>query len=93
MFADITRMMNEEETLEASPDRKRLLKAMADARGNFAAATAQLRMYLLSGSKEDKERFAAPWEAFQKGLAGVVAQKALLNPEPAHGVRIVPQGQ
>ncbi|MBV6488535.1 MAG: HAMP domain-containing protein [Pseudorhodoplanes sp.] len=80
MFADITRMMNEEETLEASPDRKRLLKAMADARGNFAAATAQLRMYLLSGSKEDKERFAAPWEAFQKGLAGVVAQKALLNP-------------
>ncbi len=80
MFADITRMINEEDTLEATADRKRLLKAMADTRGNFAAATAQLRMYLLSGSKQDKDHFAGPWAAFQKGLAAVAAQKSLLSP-------------
>ncbi len=80
MFADITRMINEEDTLEATADRKRLLKAMADTRGNFAAATAQLRMYLLSGSKQDKDHFAGPWAAFQKGLAAVTAQKSLLSP-------------
>ncbi|MEH2709865.1 methyl-accepting chemotaxis protein [Bradyrhizobium elkanii] len=79
IFSEITRMINEEEGLEATPDRKRLLKAMADARGNFAAATAQLRMYLLSGDKTDKEKFVRPWELFEKGFAAVSAQKALLT--------------
>src|ERR687888_80361 len=54
IFAELTRMINEEESLEATPERKRLLKAMADTRGNFAAGTAQLRLYLLSGDKEDQ---------------------------------------
>lgn len=68
IFSEITRMINEEEGLEATSDRKRLLKAMADTRGNFAAATAQLRMYLLSGDKTDKEKFVRPWELFEKAL-------------------------
>ncbi|WGR94082.1 methyl-accepting chemotaxis protein [Bradyrhizobium sp. ISRA435] len=79
IFSEITRMINEEEGLEATSDRKRLLKAMADTRGNFAAATAQLRMYLLSGDKTDKEKFVRPWELFEKGFAAVSAQKALLT--------------
>jgi methyl-accepting chemotaxis protein len=79
IFAEITAMINEEEGLEATPERKRLLKAMADTRGNFAAATAQLRMYLLSGEKNDKERFFKPWELFEKGFAAVSRQKGLLT--------------
>ncbi|MGQ0686738.1 HAMP domain-containing methyl-accepting chemotaxis protein [Bradyrhizobium sp.] len=79
IFAEITRMINEEEGLEATPERKRLLKAMADTRGNFSAATAYLRMYLLSGDKADKEKFDKPFELFEKGLAAVNAHKALLT--------------
>lgn len=79
IFSEITRMINEEEGLEATPERKRLLKAMADTRGNFAAATAQLRMYLLSGEKADKDKFFKPWELFERGYAGVSAHKALLT--------------
>ncbi|WP_018319128.1 methyl-accepting chemotaxis protein [Bradyrhizobium sp. WSM2793] len=80
IFSQITGMINEEEGLEATADRKRLLKAMADARGNFAAATAQLRMYLLSGEEKDKEKFFKPWELFEKGYTGVNAKKDLLTP-------------
>jgi methyl-accepting chemotaxis protein len=79
IFSEITRMINEEEGLEATAERKRLLKAMADTRGNFAAATAQLRMYLLSGEKTDKEKFSKPWELFEKGYAAVAARKELLT--------------
>jgi methyl-accepting chemotaxis protein len=79
IFSEITRMINEEEGLEATADRKRLLKAMADTRGNFAAAIAQLRLYLSSGEKSDKEKFARPWELFEKGFAAVSAQKGRLT--------------
>lgn len=79
IFAEITKMINEEEAQEATPERKKLLKAMADTRGNFAAATALLRMYLLSGEKTDKEKFFKPWEAFEKSYAGVNARKDLLT--------------
>ncbi|QOZ55668.1 methyl-accepting chemotaxis protein [Bradyrhizobium sp. CCBAU 53338] len=79
IFSEITRMIDQEEAQEATPERKKLLKAMADTRGNFAAATALLRMYLLSGEKADKERFAKPWAAFEKGYAGVNARKDLLT--------------
>lgn len=79
IFAEITKMINEEEAQEATPERKKLLKAMADTRGNFAAATALIRMYLLSGEKTDKEKFFKPWEAFEKSYAGVNARKDLLT--------------
>ncbi|MBR0752946.1 HAMP domain-containing protein [Bradyrhizobium jicamae] len=79
IFSAITGMINEEEGLEATAERKRLLKAMADTRGNFAAATAQLRMYLLSGEKNDKEKFFKPWELFEKGYAAVAIRKELLT--------------
>lgn len=79
IFSEITKMIDQEETQEATPERKKLLKAMADTRGNFAAATALLRMYLLSGEKTDKEKFVKPWEAFEKGYAGVNARKDLLT--------------
>ena len=80
MFAKISAMINEEEHLEATPERKRLLKSMADTRGNFAAAMAQLRTYLLSGDVGDKTKFAAPWENFHRGLARISEQSALLVP-------------
>jgi methyl-accepting chemotaxis protein len=80
IFSEITKMMNEEDSLEATSERKKLLRTMADTLANFAAASSQLRMYLLSGEKNDKEKFAGPWERFQKGLAALSTQKGLLTP-------------
>src|SRR5207237_8780314 len=72
-------IINEDEGLEATPERKRLLKAMADARGNFAAAMAQIRTYLLSGERAEKEKVARPWDNFKQGLAAVAVHEALLT--------------
>jgi methyl-accepting chemotaxis protein len=79
MFTELSKMINEEENLEASAERKRLLKAMADARGNLAAAAATLRMYLLSGNVTDREGFTPQWANFQKAFGIVDGQKQLLT--------------
>ena len=85
MFAAVSRMINEEDAIEAS-DRKRLLKTMADVRGNLAAATAQLRMYLLTGDKTNKEQFTRLWQACEKALAELQAQRKMLTPSQAQAL-------
>jgi methyl-accepting chemotaxis protein len=79
MFADITKMINEEETLEASPERKHLLKTFADMRGNLAAAGSQLRLYVASGEAGDREKFEPPLKNFKSALAQVKTQRSLLT--------------
>ena len=79
MFAEITGMIDEEETLEATPQRKRLLKTFADVRGNLAAAGSQLRLYVASGEAADRDRFEKPLATFKAALAAVRTQEALLT--------------
>jgi methyl-accepting chemotaxis protein len=79
IFAEITKMIDIEEGLEATPDRKRLLKTMADLRGNFAAATAQLRMFLLSGDSANKEEYGRLAAAFQRAFTSLNNQRVLLT--------------
>jgi methyl-accepting chemotaxis protein len=71
MMRSLTNMINEEESLDATADRKALLKQLADMRGNLAAATAQLRMYLLVADKASKEQFAGYWKTFEAAYAKV----------------------
>jgi methyl-accepting chemotaxis protein len=80
MFSELTKMINEEATLEATPERKSLLKAMADARGNVAAGAAQIRLFLLTGEKGDKDKYAGPRENYERAFAALNAQKALMSP-------------
>ncbi|MDA9406385.1 methyl-accepting chemotaxis protein [Bradyrhizobium sp. CCBAU 45384] len=80
IFSETTRMIDEEGGLEATPERKQLLKALADTRGNFAAAISLLRTYLMTGKKQDKQKCFKPWELFERGLADVTAQASLLTP-------------
>jgi len=80
IFGEITKMIDAEENLDATPDRKRLLKTMADLRGNFAAATAQLRMFLLSGDKANKADYERLSGAFQRAYDSLKNQRALLTP-------------
>jgi methyl-accepting chemotaxis protein len=79
MFGEVTKMINEEETLEASPERKHLLKTLADVRGNLAAAGSQLRLYVASGEAADREKFKPPLANFKAALASLGAQKSWLT--------------
>ena len=79
MFSQITRMIDEEETLEASAERKRLLKTMADVRGNLAAAGSQLRLYVASGEATDRDKFEPPLANFKAALASLKANDKLLT--------------
>jgi len=61
-IAAITAIINEEATLEATPQRKKLLKLLADSRGSFAIGLANIRAYLLSGDAEFRDNFNAKWK-------------------------------
>ncbi|WP_456716878.1 HAMP domain-containing methyl-accepting chemotaxis protein [Bradyrhizobium sp. USDA 4353] len=80
MFAEITKMIDEENGLEATPERKRLLKTMADVRGNLAAAGSQLRLYVASGDPADRDKVAGPSANYKNAIATIVGQSALLTP-------------
>jgi methyl-accepting chemotaxis protein len=79
MFTEVTAMIDEEEKLEATPQRKRLLKTFADVRGNLAAAGSQLRLYVASGETADRDKFEKPLATFRAALASVNTQKDLLT--------------
>jgi diguanylate cyclase (GGDEF)-like protein/PAS domain S-box-containing protein len=80
VFFNITRMIDEEEALSPTPERKQLLKAMADVRGHFAAAIAALRMYLISGDSSDQTKFVLSWERFDYAFAALLSDRQLLTP-------------
>lgn len=79
MMAALTAMINEEEGLDATAERKSLLKKMADMRGNMAAATARLREYVIVADKTAKEQFALYWKALETAYAALKSRTALLT--------------
>jgi len=58
----ISSMIDEEANLETTPERKQLLKLMADSRGSFAIGLANIRAYLLSGDTKFKDNFEEKWK-------------------------------
>jgi methyl-accepting chemotaxis protein len=89
MFAEITAMIDEEETQEATPPRKHLLKTLADVRGNLAAAGSQLRLYVASGEASDRDKFEKPLATFRAALASVGTQADLLTEKQAIAYRAI----
>lgn len=57
----ITDMIDEEQTLESSPERKSLLGMMADVRGTMGLSIANIRAYLLTGERKFTENFSKLW--------------------------------
>jgi len=53
----ITVLIDEEALLDATPERKQLLKLLADSRGSFSLALANIRAYLLSGDRKFVDNF------------------------------------
>jgi len=62
ILKNISAMIDEESRLEASPQRKKLLKLLADSRGSFAVGLANIRAYLLSGDTKFRDNFHARWK-------------------------------
>jgi methyl-accepting chemotaxis protein len=58
----LTLMIDEEATLQATAQRKTLLKLLADSRGSFAIGLANIRAYLLSGDSKFSDVFDAKWQ-------------------------------
>lgn len=58
----ISTLIDEEATLKATSDRKKLLKLMADSRGSFAIGLANIRAFLLTGDTKFREIFDAKWK-------------------------------
>lgn len=74
VIKNISMLIDEEATLPASAERKKLLKLLADSRGSFALGLANIRAYLLSGDKGFADKFEVKWavnEARFKQLSGM----------------------
>jgi methyl-accepting chemotaxis protein len=77
--AEITRMIDEELKLEATAERKALLGMMADVRGTFGLALANIRAYLLTGSADFAESFKQLWARNEQRFADLSARQGLLT--------------
>ena len=80
LLQDITNIIDEESTLEATPARKQLLKNLADTRGSFAIGLANIRAYLLSGDENFKIAFAKQWQVNEQRVTSINStQTAILT--------------
>jgi len=79
----ITAIINEESTLAATPERKKLLKLLADSRGSFAIGLANIRAYLLSGDTQFADNFRAKWQVNQTRFKQIEAMRSLFNNKQA----------
>jgi methyl-accepting chemotaxis protein len=61
MLAAISTMIDEESALEATEERKALLKLLADSRGSFAIGLASIRAFLLTGDTQFSRAFEEKW--------------------------------
>ncbi len=79
LMREITAMIDEELTLEATPARKNLLGIMADVRGSTAISLANIRAYLLSGKEDFRAAFDASWAKNESRFADLGAATQILS--------------
>ncbi len=77
----ITKMINAEADLPATPERKALLGMMADVRGSMGLALANIRAYLLTGDQKFADRFQAFWTTNETRFADLSNNAYLLSAE------------
>jgi len=75
----VTALIDEEAGLEASPERKKLLKLLADCRGSFAIGLANIRAYLLSGESQFINNFHAKWKIHEARFKQIANMTHLFN--------------
>lgn len=81
LLGNITKIINIEGKLPATPERKALLGMMADIRGTTARSLANIRAYLLSGNQTFKDKFDVMWAKNIKRFGDLTNNRNLLNAE------------
>ncbi len=79
IIAEITRMIDEEAGLAATPERKALLGMMADVRGSMGMGLANIRAYLLTGNDKFQAGFTKMWAKNEKRFADLGANGHLFT--------------
>ena len=79
MLKLLTAMITEEGSLEAIPERKQLLNALADSRGSLATSVASIRAYLLSGQQRFRDAFTTQSKANQEAGNSVQLRSKLFT--------------
>ncbi|WDE04638.1 HAMP domain-containing protein [Thalassomonas viridans] len=75
----VTALINEEEKLPATTERKNLLKNLADSRGSFAVGLANIRAYLLSGNEKYWLQFEQKKQVNEQAFIKLQQQAALFS--------------
>ncbi|HFA59934.1 MAG TPA: methyl-accepting chemotaxis protein, partial [Rhodospirillales bacterium] len=75
----ITRMIDLEKTLPATAERKDLLAMMADVRGSFGLALADIRAFLLTGDAAYRAGFETNWRKNEERFADLAGRTSLLT--------------
>ncbi|MEE9295803.1 MAG: hypothetical protein V3W34_12700, partial [Phycisphaerae bacterium] len=78
---NITKMIDLEAELEATPERKALLGMMADVRGTLGLGLGAIRAYLLSGDESFKQQFEKLWTKNTRRFGDLSNNVHLLTPE------------
>ncbi len=88
IVASLTAIIDEESRLEATPERKRLLKLLADSRGSFAMGLTNIRAYLLSGDTRFADNFRNKWALNETRFEQLSHMTGLFNATQAKAWRI-----
>ncbi len=81
IVAEISKMKEIEERLEATPQRKRLLGSIADFRDSISYGFASLREFVTTGEAASKEDFNERWTINTAATERIDAAENLLTPE------------
>ncbi|MCK4865971.1 MAG: HAMP domain-containing protein [Gammaproteobacteria bacterium] len=79
MVSEITKMINMEAKLSATPERKALLGMMADVRGSTGLALANIRAFLLTGDQKFSKTFDKFWATNVRRFADLSRSAHLLS--------------
>ncbi|MCP5003799.1 MAG: hypothetical protein GY941_07590 [Planctomycetes bacterium] len=88
LSSNITKMIDLEKDLEATPERKALLGIMADVRGTTGLGLASIRAYLLSGDEKFRTRFDKLWAKNTRRFGDLSDNSNLLTPEQQEAFNI-----
>jgi methyl-accepting chemotaxis protein len=80
IIGEITALIDEELSLEATSARKEILGIMADFRGSMAMSLANIRAYLLSGNPQFSDEFTRFWRVNEKRFESLGSARNLMTP-------------
>ena len=88
LITNITKMINIEANLQATPERKVLLGMMADTRGSLDLGLANIRAYLLTGNDNFRKNFDRFWAINTKRVGDIQKNAGLLNGAQAAAFKV-----